>query len=280
MKDIIAKLKQRLTARRADAATRYWQTIQSLASDKLSERAAETALEEVEALLPEVGKTTDDIETDLGLVRAYEAAKAAHAEAADGRGQAADLSSDAARLEARARELEGETEQMHAKALEARGQAKSLTEAAALAAQDLASAERRLVAAGHRDLAGRAAEAAQAREIERLLGELRSLDVGLTNWPGAAADGARMGPERARAAYRAQVVAKLRALGVKDIPPDREIERLLADLRDLDRGFVKGQPSATYALPESRKAYRAQIVSKLRALGVNVSTEPVVTEAG
>jgi len=278
--NLLQKLRDRKRSKTESASTTYWVTLTKEANTTLSDRALEALLDSLEPVLGELGKSDDDVETDLGLVRAYETARAANVEAAGGRAQAAALRGDQARLEARARELEGEAVKMHAKAEEASNQAQGLTMAADQAARELVGAERRLAAAGHRDVSARTAEAAKAGEIARLLGELRGLDCGVMNGRAAAAAVARMGPERGRTAHRAQIVARLRALGAKDIPPDREIERLLADLRDLDRGRVKGQPSATYGSPESRARYRAEIVSKLKALGYSGSTEPVVSDAG
>lgn len=203
--NIFEKWKQRRTSRSQGAAANYWNLICDLASDKLSESKAEVALEAVEKLLNDVGKTENDVALDIQLARDFAAAKAADAEAAEGRATAADLRRDVARLEERARQLEEETKQLWQKAEEAASQANGLAQAAAAAAQALAKCRARLVHSGHPEFGARATEDAKAREVEQLLGELTNLEHGFGH---NLASGAS--PLHSR---RGEIAARLAALG-------------------------------------------------------------------
>ena len=269
--NIIERWKKRRAAHEQNSATGYWQRIESLAIGELSEKAEETALEAVERLLPELGKTPDDVGMDIALVREFEAAKVANDEAGDGRAKAADLRSDAARQEERARQLDLEAEQLRLKAQEAHNQANSLTMAAAAAAQELARCKGRLVTAGHTELSARAADDSKTREVESLLGELTTLELGTAfgQHPG--------GPD----ARRADIVSKLRRLGhvvpkerlQKQLPGGRksEVQELLDELSNLERGiYGVDHGSNVRRDPDAR---RAAIASRLRELGREVDAE-------
>ncbi len=62
-------LKNRRRDRAADAARAYWSNLDRLASDTLSERAADIAIEQLDAKAAELGKTPDEVEQDLDRMR-------------------------------------------------------------------------------------------------------------------------------------------------------------------------------------------------------------------
>jgi hypothetical protein len=215
MKTIIAKLKDKLTARRQDAASRYWETVGRLAEEKLSERAAEQALESLEPLLPTLAKTLDDVQADcdaLGALRAAEAAvrrrdadRVALKEAARA---GVEVEQRAAALEAKARELR----QQHAARVEVARAALGQSEGAEAV---LAEVRRRLAAGGHPAFRDEGERRERARAVDGAETMLRTADAELSE----AEVAARLEPTEGRAArvahlrdVRARLAARLEAL--------------------------------------------------------------------
>lgn len=62
-------LKSRRRDRAADAARAYWTNLDKLAAGTLSERAAEVAVEQLDAQAAELGKNPDEVEQDMARMR-------------------------------------------------------------------------------------------------------------------------------------------------------------------------------------------------------------------
>ncbi|MFO0276615.1 MAG: hypothetical protein ACK533_04955, partial [Planctomycetota bacterium] len=67
--DVLQLLRLRRRDRDADAARAYWSTLAKIASGDLSERAAETAVAELDKLSAQLGRAAEQVEDDLASVR-------------------------------------------------------------------------------------------------------------------------------------------------------------------------------------------------------------------
>lgn len=65
---LLERLKGKLRAKREDNASQYWGTLQKIASGKLSERAADEALEALATIMDLLGKSADDAQNDVELL--------------------------------------------------------------------------------------------------------------------------------------------------------------------------------------------------------------------
>lgn len=160
-------IRNRLTSRAADAATNYWATIEKIASGKFSDRTAEDAAEDLEALIPALGKTPEDIDADVELLTRLRA----HGDADEvqaAQNATREAMQRAAELAKQAEGLRNEAKRLDAQAEATRRQAENRYATAKQAAADARDLRRQLAQRGHTTIAAR---------IEREADDRRNADA-------------------------------------------------------------------------------------------------------
>ncbi|MBL8754874.1 MAG: hypothetical protein JNK15_16335 [Planctomycetes bacterium] len=114
MTNLIERIKERLLTRRRTAAETYWQRARRMAAGKLGEREADAVASEVEALLPAMGKTIDDLAADLAALAEVIATENAEATAAKLAAAAKSLTVEAGALTAKAEAAKAEADRLFA----------------------------------------------------------------------------------------------------------------------------------------------------------------------
>lgn len=214
---ILNLIRERLTARHTDARTTYWTTIEKIGSGELSERAAASAADSIEKLLPSLNKSLDDVERDIADVTTLREA------AADAQRHESDHAALKAVLRAGV-EVEQRAVELEVQARELRQQQAARVELArgALAGTDGAESRlhelhRRLAAAGRPESMHAGVVADHARQIEELEVAKRQIDSELID----AEIAARQEPSERRTAR------------VTHLREERDrLAEALADLRD------------------------------------------------
>lgn len=161
-------IRNRLTSRAADAATKYWATIEKVAAGKVSDRSVEDAAEDLEALIPALGKTPEDIETDVDLITRLRALDGADAQAQAAQNATKEAVQRSVALTQQAEGLRAEAKRLDAEADTLRRQAESRVAVARQAASDARDLRRQLAQRGHTTLAAR---------IEREASDRRNTDA-------------------------------------------------------------------------------------------------------
>jgi hypothetical protein len=161
-------IRNRLTSRAADAATSYWATIEKIASGKFTDRTAEDAAEDLEALIPALGKTHEDIDADVELLTRLRALGDADAQVQAAQDATKDAVRRAAALTQQAEAARAEAKRLDAAADTVRRQAESRVAVARQAASDARDLQRQLAQRGHTTIAAR---------IEREADDRRNADA-------------------------------------------------------------------------------------------------------
>jgi glutamine synthetase type III len=133
--DFMKSIRSKLSARQADAQENYCSAISEIATGKMSDRAAIEAVDALVELLPQTGKTADDLEE-----RAADLADAEHA--------AKEAAVAAGRVLEEAEELRQQADAMVRDADERRSLAASKVHAARAARSEAHSIRRQLAARG------------------------------------------------------------------------------------------------------------------------------------
>jgi len=205
-------LRDRKSTKVQDATTRYWDAITKSASKEVSDRVLGVLADSLENVMHEIEKTDDDLEDDLELVVQLAALQDAPAQLDTARAEAQGLFAETERLNLRANELHAEFLRVREEAENTHTRAKDVTQAAETRMAEYRRLGMQLTAARHPGFVAASAAATKEREIEKLRGELRSLDRGV--FYGARDVAARIANSpKVRAEHRNGIIAKLRALG-------------------------------------------------------------------
>ncbi len=172
---ILNLIRERLTARHADAHSAYWAHIEKIASGELSERAAASAADSIEKLLPSLNKSLDDVERDIADVTALHEVEADAQRREVARRALKDTARAGVAIEERARALEAEAAKLREEHANRMAGARAAVAATDGAEARLADLRRRLSAGGHPGFVGEADRVAREREIERIEAELRGM---------------------------------------------------------------------------------------------------------
>lgn len=172
---ILNLIRERLTARHADAHSAYWAHIEKIASGELSERAAASAADSIEKLLPALNKSLDDVERDIADVTALHEVEADAQRRDVARRALKDTARAGVAIEERARKLEDEARVLREEHANRMAGARAAVAATDGAEARIADLRRRLAAGGHPGFAGEADRVARQREIERIEAELRGM---------------------------------------------------------------------------------------------------------
>jgi hypothetical protein len=146
--DFMKSIRSKLSARQADAQENYCSAISEIATGKMSDRAAIEAVDALVELLPQTGKTADDIETDIELLRTLKSTEERAADLADAEHAAKEAAVAAGRVLEEAEELRQQADAMVRDADERRSLAASKVHAARAARSEAHSIRRQLAARG------------------------------------------------------------------------------------------------------------------------------------
>ena len=144
---IIDRIRDRLSARHADARAKYWATVAKIA-DGMSDRAADSAADALADLLPQLQKTPDDIEADVALLRELCAADSRSADLADAESAARQVAATAGQAMNEADALRKRAQQLVEAAEAQRSVAASRAGAAKQARHEARDIRRKLSARG------------------------------------------------------------------------------------------------------------------------------------
>lgn len=172
---ILNLIRERLSARHADAHGTYWAHIEKIAGGELSERAAASVADAIEKLLPLLSKSLDDVERDIATVTALRDVEVAVRRRDVARSELKHTARDGVTIEERARKLEEEARVLREEHANRMASARAAVAATDGAEARLADLRRRLSAGGHPGFVGEADRVARQREVERIEAELRGM---------------------------------------------------------------------------------------------------------
>jgi hypothetical protein len=142
------KIRARVEARLTNARASYWATIEKVARESLSERAADAAADTLAELLPVLGLTTDDVTADTAALHTLATTEQRAADEADAERERKAATIAFSRAEHRATELRAEAQQLVTTAQAHRGVAEGRYQNAIAARSEAAGIRRKLQARG------------------------------------------------------------------------------------------------------------------------------------
>jgi hypothetical protein len=175
------RIRERLTARTAEARTQYWSLLRNVPDGAGSERAAAEFADQIEVVMHAVGKNADDVQSDIEDLVQLRAATGLASQHQKDRALLKEAAMRGAEVEAKARSLELKALDMrkdHAAVLHsARVTAKASEGALAIIRQ----VQRRLAESGFPEALSAVAEAGRQQESDRIQACLRTIDTRMSD---------------------------------------------------------------------------------------------------
>ena len=146
--DFMKSIRSKINARQADAQESYRSAISKIATGKMGERAASAAVDALVELLPQTGKTLDDIEAEIELLRRLKAAEDRATDITDAERAAKEAAVAAGAVLEEAEALRRQADEMARDAEARRSLASSRVRAARTARSDVNAIRQQLAARG------------------------------------------------------------------------------------------------------------------------------------
>lgn len=173
---IIEFIKSKLSERHADAQSKYWALVQRIATDSLSERAAKSAAEEMEASMPALNKSPDDVQRDIDTMAEVNSTTALASKRVQNQAALKAVIAAGVEVETQAKQLEARAKALRAKHAEEVGKAKAALRATDGAAARLQELRRRLAVAGCPEFVGLIEQREHQREVDRVANDLAAAE--------------------------------------------------------------------------------------------------------